>query len=425
MRALCYESYGNVDVLDLRDTNVPDIEDDEVLVQVHTASLNPFDWKLRSGMLRNVFDVEFPITPGRDGYGKIVAIGKNAQELDLSEGQLVSFISSRLRQGSLAEYAAVSAKDNVVPAATNLTPQESAALPLVGLSAWNALVDTAEIQSGMRVLIHGGSGGVGARSLDENGSVIRRFSNEAAKEDEGGFVKGVIGEPPSPSLDTNKGMNRYIWNLRTERYTEVSDTIRYVSTRPYRVAPGTYHARLMLNGESITKSFEVIPDPRRDEISAQAWNHQQELLSELGAMVNEVHSATNHMRSVAADVSNIIVDTTSMRHEVDQLKTLGQALIEKINAWEIHVPQPELPNNVQDLIAFPSRLLSTQILHVMRAIDQDPPVTAGSELRTQELRDQWSGLVSDMFAILDNDLREFNELLGEYEIPVISSSPVE
>ncbi len=165
MRALCYESYGNVDVLDLRDTNVPDIEDDEVLVQVHTASLNPFDWKLRSGMLRNVFDVEFPITPGRDGYGKIVALGKNAQELDLSEGQLVSFISSRLRQGSLAEYAAVSAKDNVVPAATNLTSQESAALPLVGLSAWNALVDTAKIQSGMRVLIHGGSGGVGAIAI--------------------------------------------------------------------------------------------------------------------------------------------------------------------------------------------------------------------------------------------------------------------
>ncbi len=273
--------------------------------------------------------------------------------------------------------------------------------------------------------ISGADGGLTLEVLDENGSVIRRFSNEAAKEDEGGFVKGVIGEPPSPALDTNKGMNRYIWNLRTERYTEVSDTIRYVSTRPYRVAPGTYQARLTLNGESITKSFEVIPDPRRDEISAQAWNHQQELLSELGAMVNEVHSATNHMRSVAADVSNIIVDTSSTRDEMDELRTLGQSLIEKINAWEVHVPQPELPNNVQDLIAFPSRLLSTQILHVMRAIDQDPPVTAGSELRTQELRDQWSGLVSEMLAILDNDLREFNELLGEYEIPVISSSPAE
>lgn len=165
MRALCYESYGNIDALDLVDTQDPVVENSEVLIEVQTASLNPFDWKLRNGMLRSVFDPEFPITPGRDGYGRIVAIGENARELDLSEGQLVSFISSRLRHGSMAEYAAVSAKDNVVPAANNLTPQESAALPLVGLSAWNALVDTAEIKSGMRVLIHGGSGGVGTVAI--------------------------------------------------------------------------------------------------------------------------------------------------------------------------------------------------------------------------------------------------------------------
>lgn len=273
--------------------------------------------------------------------------------------------------------------------------------------------------------ISGADGGLTLEVLDANGSVIRRFSNEAAKEDEGGFVKGVIGEPPAPPLDTKKGMNRYIWNLRTERFTEVSDTIRYVSTRPYRVAPGTYQVRLTLNGERITKSFEVVPDPRRSEVSRDAWQHQQKLLYELGAMVNEVHSATNHMRSVAADVSNIIGDTPSMSQEGDEVRSLGQALLEKINAWEVHVPQPELPNNVQDLIAFPSRLLSTQILHVMRAIDQDPPVTAGSELRTQELREQWSGLVANMLQILDNDLREFNELLGKYEIPAISSDPVE
>ena len=256
--------------------------------------------------------------------------------------------------------------------------------------------------------------------LDANGTVIRRFSDKAAAEDKGGFVKGVIGEPPAAPLDTKQGMNRYIWNLRTERFTEVSDTIRYVSTRPYRVAPGTYQARLTLNGESITKSFEVVPDPRRDPIADEAWRQQQALLAELGAMVSEVHSATNHMRSVVADVRNV-VDTTAARPEPDEIRDRGLALIAKINAWEIHVPQPELPDDIQDLIAFPSRLLSTQILHVMRAIDQDPPVTNGSELRAEELRQQWAGLVTDMLAILDTDLQEFNALLGTHEIPVIES----
>jgi hypothetical protein len=255
--------------------------------------------------------------------------------------------------------------------------------------------------------------------LDDDGTVIRRFSNEAATEEEGGFVKGVIGEPPAPPLDAKAGMNRYVWNFRTERYTEVSDTIRYVSTRPYRVAPGTYQARLTLNGESITKAFEVIPDPRRDPIAADAWQHQQALLAELAAMVNEIHGSTNHMRSVVAEIRGVL-EIVATRSESANIRARGEELIRKIDTWEIHVPQPELPNNVQDRIAFPSRLLSTQVLHVMGAMDQDPPVTRGAELRTEELRTQWAAIRSDMLEILDVDLREFNDLLSDEEIPNIA-----
>jgi len=165
MRAIQYDSYGGRDVLHVANPGVPGISDNEVLIRVRAASLNPFDWKLRNGMLRDFFDTEFPITPGRDGCGEIVELGNNAGDLALKAGQLVSFISSRLQQGSMADYAAVFAKNSVVPAAENMTVQESAALPLVGLSAWNALVDTAEIQAGMRVLIHGGSGGVGSVAI--------------------------------------------------------------------------------------------------------------------------------------------------------------------------------------------------------------------------------------------------------------------
>lgn len=164
MRALFYEEYGDIDVLTLGDTDQPEITDDEVLIRVRAASLNPFDWKLRSGMLRDLFDLNFPITPGRDGCGEIVKAGNGMQGLKLKQGKLVSFISSRVRHGSMAEYAAVSGK-NYVLAAENLTPAEAAAIPLVGLSAWNALVDTAQIQAGMRVLIHGGSGGVGSVAI--------------------------------------------------------------------------------------------------------------------------------------------------------------------------------------------------------------------------------------------------------------------
>ncbi len=165
MRVIQYANYGDRDVLHVAETDTPRISDDEVLIKVRAASLNPFDWKLRSGMLADFFEMEFPITPGRDGCGEIVELGRNVDGGRLTRGQLVSFICSRLQHGSLAEYAAVSGHDSVVAVAENITLQESAAIPVVGLSAWNALVDTAEIEAGMRVLIHGGSGGVGSLAI--------------------------------------------------------------------------------------------------------------------------------------------------------------------------------------------------------------------------------------------------------------------
>lgn len=165
MRAIQYERYGDRDVLHIADTDIPAISENEVLIRVQAASLNPFDWKLRGGMLREFFEPDFPITPGRDGCGEIVELRINGLQLPFSNGRRVSFISSGLQRGSMAEFVAVQAIGNVVPVAENLSIQESAAIPLVGLSAWNALVDAGEIQAGMRVLIHGGSGGVGSVAI--------------------------------------------------------------------------------------------------------------------------------------------------------------------------------------------------------------------------------------------------------------------
>lgn len=168
MRAICYEGYGDLDVLHIAKTAVPGISETEVLIRVESASVNPVDWKLRTGMLQDFLSIDFPVTPGRDGCGTIVRLGKDVvgtEQMALTKGQRVSFISSHLQKGSLAEFVAVQASNFVVPAAENLSNLESAALPLVGLSAWNALVDTANLESGMRVLIHGGSGGVGAVAI--------------------------------------------------------------------------------------------------------------------------------------------------------------------------------------------------------------------------------------------------------------------
>ena len=256
--------------------------------------------------------------------------------------------------------------------------------------------------------------------LNAAGTVLRRFSNKAAEKEQGGFVKGVIAEPPAPPLGTDLGLNRYVWNLRHERYEPVSDTIRYVSMRPYRVAPGTYQARLSYGGQSATESFEVVTDPRREAKSAADWAHQQQLLSEMAELVNDVHASTTRLREIVAQTRRAI-ESSASNPQSAVIQSRGQALIGKIAAWEIHVPQPPLPDDVEDRIAFPSRLLSTQILHLMRGVDQDPPVNAGAEFRAQELKRQWAGIKADMRDIIDRDLNELNALLRDSREPHIKA----
>jgi hypothetical protein len=188
--------------------------------------------------------------------------------------------------------------------------------------------------------------------------------------------------------------------------------------RPYRVAPGEYQARLSFNGQSFTESFRVAPDPRRQAIPAAGWEHQQQLLGEMAKLVNDVHSSTTRMRAVAAQIESVM-ETSESYPQSASIVARGKALIDKIAAWEIHVAQPELPGDVQDRIAFPSRLLSTQILHLMGAIDQDPPVTAGSELRAQELVDQWARIKANMRELLEKDLHELNAFLEDSKVPHI------
>ena len=177
LKAVLYTRYGSPKVLYVGQVEKPSPGDHEVLIRVHAASVNPFDWKLRNGILREFISPDFPVTPGRDGCGEITALGKNVRSENtsgLQTGQRVSFISSRIQHGSMAEFVAVKAKDFVAPAPEKMTTQQCAALPLVGLSAWNALVDTAGIEPGMRILVQGGSGGVGSVAIQ----IARHFDAE-------------------------------------------------------------------------------------------------------------------------------------------------------------------------------------------------------------------------------------------------------
>ncbi|MGA7974920.1 MAG: NADP-dependent oxidoreductase [Pseudolabrys sp.] len=155
--AVQFAEYGSPDVLAVRRIPAPVAAAGEVVVDIHAASVNPIDWKLRAGLLHDVFPAHFPVTAGRDGAGVVSAVGEGVDAGRI--GQRVCFLAPR-GAGSWAEQVAMpSAQAVAFPDALPFT--DAAALPLGGLSAWAGLVATANVASGMRVLIHAAAGGVG------------------------------------------------------------------------------------------------------------------------------------------------------------------------------------------------------------------------------------------------------------------------
>ena len=160
MRAVRYERYGSPDVLHVEDVPEPTPGAGEVKVRVRAASLNPLDWKIRSGHLKLIPLFRAPPRgTGCDLAGEIVGVGSGAMPRHMGE-RVFGMISPFVREGSCAEFVVVAA-DRVAPILDALDFVHAAALPMAGGTALQALVDEARLAAGQRVLITGAAGGVG------------------------------------------------------------------------------------------------------------------------------------------------------------------------------------------------------------------------------------------------------------------------
>jgi NADPH:quinone reductase-like Zn-dependent oxidoreductase len=160
MKAILYDRYGPPDVLRVADLDVPEPSAAQVRVRVKAASVNPIDWKVRRGDMRLLSGFGFPRSTGSDFAGIVEAVGRGVK--DLAVGQRVMGVQSSLapRNGSFAEAMVVDAARCVpIPAAVGFA--DAATIPLAGLSALQGLQRLGKARAGARVLIIGGSGGVG------------------------------------------------------------------------------------------------------------------------------------------------------------------------------------------------------------------------------------------------------------------------
>ena len=162
MRAIVFRKYGKADVLEQAEVPDPSLSDDEVLVRVAAAGVNPLDWRLRSGELRPVIRLDLPFTTGTDVAGVVEAVGPSVASL--RPGDRVFAMMSIKTGGGYAERAAVK-EAHAARLPESVSFVEGAAVPLAGLTALQALRDLGGVKSGQAVLINGGSGGVGVFSV--------------------------------------------------------------------------------------------------------------------------------------------------------------------------------------------------------------------------------------------------------------------
>ncbi len=158
MKAIVIDQYGPPSVLEIRSVDRPSVQPGQVLVEVHATSVNPIDWKLRSGEISAFFELDFPMILGADIAGIVAEIGGDTSQFKV--GDLVIGHAVSTTGGAYAEFIAVS-ETGLALKPDQQSFEEAAAMPLVGTTALQCLRDCGEVTAQSRVLIIGASGGVG------------------------------------------------------------------------------------------------------------------------------------------------------------------------------------------------------------------------------------------------------------------------
>lgn len=224
MKAAQINEYGG-DLM-VVDVERPELPDDSVMVEVHAAAINPVDWIVMEGHMREMLPYDLPWTVGYDVAGVVTEVGGSASKF--SVGDRVFGRADGMQAGTMAEFCAVKESDLALQA-ENVSHQQSAGIPLAGLTAWQALYDRGALGAGQRVLIHAGSGGVGTLAI--------QFAKHT-----GAWV-ATTASAENRDLVTSLGADQFV-DYADERFDEVVDPCDLVFD--------------MLGGDTLERSFDVV-----------------------------------------------------------------------------------------------------------------------------------------------------------------------
>ncbi|HEX2169108.1 MAG TPA: NADP-dependent oxidoreductase [Nitrososphaera sp.] len=300
MKAAQIKTYGDSEVLEINPTapSLNDPSDGMVLVRVTAAGVNPVDWKVREGFYKEMAPLQFPTTLGMDFSGVIEKVGgsgggsatsDNIKQGDEVYGQVGILMGG---SGAFAEMALAKA-DTMAHKPKTLNHEQAAGLPLVGVSAWQALVETMQLSNGQKILIHGGAGGIGSIAI------------QLAKH---------LGAYVATTVSTND-----IQFVKDE--LRADDVIDYKTQKFEDVLSHDYDAVLdTVGGETYTRSFKVLK--RGGIIVSMLEQPVQELMDQFG--VKAVHQFTQVNRERLTRLAEWI-DQNNIQVNVERTFPLDEA----------------------------------------------------------------------------------------------------
>jgi NADPH:quinone reductase-like Zn-dependent oxidoreductase len=214
MKAVVFNKYGGNDVVEIRDVLMPTCGPEDVMIKVYAASINPVDWKVRYGHVKIITGSTFPKILGNECAGEVAETGGRVKKF--KKGDHVIGWPSVRRLGAFAEYACTG-ESATFPKSRNISFEETASIPIAGLTALQALRDKGRIASGKKVLINGASGGVGHFAVQ----IAKIFGAEVTGVCSGANVDFV----KSLGADRVIDYTRQDFTKGTERYELIFDAV--------------------------------------------------------------------------------------------------------------------------------------------------------------------------------------------------------
>ncbi len=241
---------------------------------------------------------------------------------------------------------------------------------------------------------------------DSSGTVVRNFSSKADEK----FIRYEAGPRPDPVLSKNKGLNRFVWDLRYQTMVGVPHVRIEGGFAGHKAPPGRYTATLKMGGQTVTTEAEILPNPLYPT-DAQTYTDYHRTMLGMETELTTMHRMVNSLYEKQKQLESLL-STLSSNEKYSALKKDGDALLKKIKAWDEDMVQRK-SKAYDDVENFPNKFTANYLFLINQTESDIPRVNQPSIDRLRELNAQWATLKARGNELLNQDIPAFNKRLWD------------